>query len=356
MRKRPEAINYLGPMVTYFFTAFAGTGHVAYSLLPIIAEVSTQVGVRPERPLAVSTLAAHLGICASPISAATVLLLAQLANQGVTLIAILAITVPSTFFGLMLAALVNQIRPLPPLPVLDPAPEKKHDSSAHPVDSQALKKSRRAVGLFALAILTITVFGAFSGLRPSWVSETGRVIPLEMTTLIEILMLSTTAIMVFCCQLKVDAIVQQKTFLAGIKAVIAIFGIAWLGDTYFSANMTVIAKHLEHWLVSMPWLFGVALFFMSAMLFSQAATIRAILPLGLSLGLPIPTLIGLYPAVNGLFFIPGYPIELAAINFDRTGSTHIGRFIVNHSFMIPGLVGVGGAVSVGLLGASLFYT
>jgi anaerobic C4-dicarboxylate transporter DcuA len=170
-----------------------------------------------------------------------------------------------------------------------------------------------------------------------------------MAGAIEMVMLTLAALMVLFCKADVEEVAKGSVFRAGMQAVIAIFGIAWMGDTFFQANAAQIQKPLEAMVRSAPWLFTLALFVMSILLYSQAATVRTLVPVGLSIGLPGWGLVGAFPAVNGYFFIPNYPTLVAAINFDRTGTTRIGKYVLNHSFMLPGLAATFVSVLTGLL-------
>ncbi len=349
LRKHPKRIIFLGPLVTYLFTVLAGTGHIAYSLLPIIAEVSQEVGIRPDRALSVSTLASHLGITASPISAATVLVLTMLSPKGITLLNLLSITLPCTLLGLCVAAFVNHLRPhqLAGLGKQSTQPVTLEQQITNRAKARGQTAAAKwSVILLLLAILSIVLLGSFADYKPSWVVA-GHSVTLATTSLIEMFMFAYAAIMVLSFRINVDTIVTQTTFMAGMKAVIAIFGIAWLGDSFFTHYMSVFQHAIAGIITQFPWLFGVSLFFMSSLLFSQAATVRALLPLGLALGIQPLTAIALLPAINGLFFIPSYPIEVSAINFDRTGHTKIGALVLNHSFMLPGLIGVTSSVVLG---------
>jgi anaerobic C4-dicarboxylate transporter DcuA len=205
-----------------------------------------------------------------------------------------------------------------------------------------------AVLLFLLAAIAIVLLGSFPGLRPAW-NVGGKVVRMEMADAIEVVMLTVSAAMVLFCKASVEDVAKGTVFRAGMQAVIAIFGIAWLGDTFFQANLASIQPALEGMVHRAPWLFAVALFLMSILLYSQAATIRALGPLGVTLGLPAFGMIGAFPAVNGYFFIPNYPTLVAAINFDRTGTTRIGKYVLNHSFMLPGMVATLVAVVSGLV-------
>ena len=172
---------------------------------------------------------------------------------------------------------------------------------------------------------------------------------MEMSHIIEILMLTAAGLILLVTRTDGLRAAQGSVFQAGMQAVVAIFGIAWMGDTFINGNMAALKGSVEHLVAQMPWLFGIALFVMSILLFSQAATVRALLPLGISLGISPAVLIALFPAVNGYFFIPNYPTVVAAINFDRTGTTRIGKYVLNHSFMMPGLIATGVSVGLGLL-------
>lgn len=350
LRKNPSKITILSPLVTYIFTFIAGTGHVAYSVLPVIAEVATETKIRPERPLGIAVIASQQAITASPISAATVALLSMLTGQGfnITLFDILMISVPCTLVGVLAGAFYS----LHVGKELEDDPEFKRRIAEGEFTTQkyVLKdvKNHKAAGwsvaIFILATIGIILFGSIESIRPVFNGSS-----LSMAYIIEILMLSAAAIILLATRTDGIKAVQGSVFSAGMQAVVAIFGIAWMGDTFIGGNMAELKGSIEQIVTEMPWLFGIALFLMSILLFSQAATVRALLPLGLALGISPYMLIALFPAVNGYFFIPNYPTVVAAINFDRTGTTHIGKYILNHSFMIPGMIATGVSVLLGLL-------
>ena len=170
-----------------------------------------------------------------------------------------------------------------------------------------------------------------------------------MASIIEILMLSAAALILLFTKANGIKAAQGSVFSAGMQAVVAIFGIAWMGDTFLQGNMTELKGSIEGIVTQMPWLFGIALFIMSILLYSQAATVRAFMPLGIALGISPFLLIAMFPAVNGYFFIPNYTTVVAAINFDRTGTTRIGKYVLNHSFMMPGLIATITSVVTGLI-------
>ena len=356
LRKNPSHVTILSPIVTYLFTFIAGTGHVAYSVLPVIAEVARETKIRPERPLGIAVIASQQAITASPISAATVALLGLL--PGVTLFDIMVITVPATLVGVLVGAFCSMKVGKELLD--DPEYQRRvkegliGDDSVKTADVANANKAKWSVIIFLMATLLIVLFGSISEMRPTFMVE-GKAVVMDMPAIIEILMLSAAALILLF--LRIDGIeaVKGSVFPAGMQAVIAIFGIAWMGDTFIKGNIGQLTGSIESIVQSMPWLFGLALFVMSILLYSQAATVRAIVPLGLALGISPYLLIAMFPAVNGYFFIPNYPTVVAAINFDRTGTTGIGKYVLNHSFMMPGLVATGVAITTGMLLVSVFF-
>ena len=353
LRKNPAQVTILAPLVTYFFTIVAGTGHVAYSVLPVIAEVATETKIRPERPLGIAVIASQQAITASPISAATVALLGLLAGYDITLFDILKISIPATLIGVLVGAFCSM--KVGKELMEDPEYLKRLKSGMLDDKKIELKdvnnkfKAQLSVILFLAATVLIVLFGSIPSMRPSFDGT-----PLGMPSLIEIIMLATAALILLATRTDGIKATQGSIFPAGMQAVIAIFGIAWMGDTFIKGNIAELTASIEGIVTEMPWLFGVALFVMSILLYSQAATIRAILPLGIALGISPMLLIALFPAVNGYFFIPNYPTVVAAINFDRTGTTGIGKWILNHSFMMPGMVATIVAIITGILLIQVF--
>ena len=348
LRKHPQYITILAPLVTYTFTFLAGTGHVAYSVLPVIAEVARETKIRPERPLGIAVIASQQAITASPISAATVALLGLLAGFDITLFDILKISVPATLMGVLVGAFVS----MKVGKELVDDPEYKRRLEAGTVAKEAMQvggvqSKKRAVAsvlLFLFATLLIVLFGSIERLRPVFDG-----VAVGMPLVIEMVMLATAALILLLTKTDGAKAVQGSVFSAGMQAVVAIFGIAWMGDTFINGNIVELKGAVEGVVTEMPWLFGLALFVMSILLYSQAATVRAIVPLGVALAISPMMLIALFPAVNGYFFIPNYPTLVAAINFDSTGTTRIGRWVLNHSFMLPGLVATVVSIAVGLL-------
>lgn len=353
LRKNPSQVTIVSPLVTYVFTFLAGTGHVAYSVLPVIAEVARETKIRPERPLGIAVIASQQAITASPISAATVALLGLLTGFDISLFDILKITIPATLVGVLVGAFASKrvgkdlMKDPEYLRRVEQGLIKENELKFNQIKS--MWKAKTSVILFLVATALIVLFGSIPSLRPSF---DGKMV--DMPAIIEILMLSTCAVILLVSGTNGIAPTQGSVFIAGMQAVIAIFGIAWMGDTFINGNITTLTESIKGVVTQMPWLFALALFVMSILLYSQAATVRAIMPLGVALGLSPYMLIALFPAVNGYFFIPNYPTIVAAINFDRTGTTRIGKYILNHSFMMPGLVATTVAILTGLLLIQLY--
>jgi anaerobic C4-dicarboxylate transporter DcuA len=401
LRARPKYITFIAPAVAYIFTFCSGTGHVAYAILPVIAEVARKAGIRPERPLSISVIASQQAITASPLAAATAALLALLDKDGsVGLREILMICIPSTFIGCMLGALSVYWRGKD----LKDDPEYQERLAKGlveaPKEPRKLegKERGRAIGsvaTFLAAAGVIVVFGLFSGLRPSYTiqpsAEPGipaaivtsslanlsdperleetftreqlkqrleeireeqskpRTVRVEMATVIEIVMLTAAGIMMLFFGARPGEAVKSQVAIAGVIAVVSILGLGWMGNCFFDGNKAEIVGALSDIIRAHPWVFAIGLFGLSVVLFSQASTVAALMPVGIALGIPAASLIGMFPAVNGYFFLPTYGTIVAAIAFDQTGTTRIGKFVLSHSFMRPGLVSTVSAVLIGLL-------
>lgn len=358
LRKHPTHITYFGPLTTWLFCLVAGTAHTCYSLLPIISEIATNSKIRPERPLSVATIAASLGITGSPVSAATAAIISTdlLGGAGVELKDVMMICIPASLIAILVAAFVqNRIgkelvddevyKERVAKGIIDP----EHDSKL--IDEMIKNPNPRAkyaVVAFLLGVLMVVVFGSVPSLRPSFMVD-GVMHRVTMPETIEIVMMSVAALILVVGKANVHDAVKGNVFGAGMNAMVAIFGIAWMGDTFFNGNLAFFKEHIANVVTQYPFLFAIALFFMSIMLFSQAATVRTLYPLGIGLGIAPLALVAMFPAVNGYFFLPNYPTTVAAINFDRTGSTRIGRFVVNHSFQVAGFITTFVSIGVGYL-------
>lgn len=356
LRRNPKYITFMAPAVTWTFTVLAGTGHVAYSVLPVIAEVSRHNGIRPERPLSMAVIASQFAIVASPIAAAVVAVVAYLEPQGITLGNVLSVTIPATVLGLGVTCIfVNKMgKELKDDPeyqrrLQNPEYVKSIHANSNPEAVEITANAKISVSLFLFGALLVVLMGAIPSLRPVFDDK-----PMGMAHTIEIVMLSIGALIILFCKPDGTVITKGSVFHAGMRAVIAIFGIAWLGDTLMQAHMTEVKDMVSGLVNTAPWAFAFALFALSVLVNSQGATVATLFPLGIGLGIPAPVLIGVFVAVNGYFFIPNYGPIIASIDFDTTGTTRIGKYIFNHSFMIPGLLSMFFSICLGLLFANLF--
>lgn len=357
LRIWPAGITLVAPVIAYVFTFAAGTGHIIYALLPVIAEVSRKAGVRPERPLSIATIASQQAITASPISAATVALLGLVTPTGIRLQSILLICIPSTLFGSLLGAVAVMWRG----PELKDDPVYKdrlargliEDSAAYTLlEGPNLMRARGSVITFLLAALLVVGLGLFPSVRPSYsVSSVGQesVEQVEMAPAIMIVMLAAAGINMVVFRASPVAAVNGSIMKAGMVALISIAGLGWLGSSFFEGNRQVIIHSISSVVQQQPWVFAIGLFALSVLLASQAATVVTLMPVGIALGLGSPVLIAAFPAVNGYFFLPTYATLLAAISFDQTGTTRIGKYILNHSFMLPGMVATVSSVVIAFL-------
>jgi len=363
LRIWPAGITIVAPVVAYVFTLAAGTGHIVYALLPVIAEVSRSAGVRPERPLSISTIASQQAITASPISAATVALLGLLSPSGVQLHQILLICIPSTLLGSLLGALA----------VMWKGPELKDDpdyqerlargligapASTAALQGASLMRARGSVIVFLLAAVLVVVLGLFPSLRPSYtVVSSGQesIEQLQMAPAIMMLMLAAAGVNMLVFKASATATVKGNIMNAGMVALISIAGLGWLGSSFFEGNRQFIIAGISGVVQQHPWVFAIGLFALSILLSSQAATVVTLMPVGVALGLGAPALIAMFPAVNGYFFLPTYATLLAAISFDQTGTTKIGKYVLNHSFMLPGMVATVSSVLIGFVIAKVAF-
>ena len=368
LRKHPDHITYYGPLTTWLFCLVAGTAHTSYSLLPIISEIATKSKIRPERPMTVATIAASLGITGSPMSAATAAVISTdlLGGKGIELKDILIVCIPASLIAILVSSFVqNRIGKelvddpeyqrrvkeglIDPNETLD-VTEETDLAATNPQH----KYAKRAVWAFLFGVFLVVLFGSVPSLRPSFTVD-GELQRLSMPQTIEILMMSIAALILIVGKAHVGDAVKGNIFGAGMNAMVSIFGIAWMGDTFFNGNIEFFKNGIADIVTQYPFLFAIALFFMSIMLFSQAATVRTLYPLGMALGINPLALVAMFPAVNGYFFIPNYPTEVAAINFDRTGTTRIGKYVLNHSFQLSGFITTFVSIGIAYLIITFLY-
>jgi anaerobic C4-dicarboxylate transporter DcuA len=346
MRKNPRNITFVAPFVTFFLIMASGTQHVIYALLPVIAEVSTNAGVRPERPLSISVTASMYGVISSPISAATVALLAALVSFNVSLLQIMIVIIPASLLGVLVGTLSvawkgKELKDDPEYQERLKSGKIQEAAQAVEMAKEKLGNARNSLLLFLVAIVVVVFIGIFPELRPTYemfTGETSAFHQLEMGDSIMIIMLATAGIMMMFFKAKPAEAVKGSIMNGGVVAVISILGVSWMGSSFFEGNRIEIVDGISGIIQQAPWVLVIGLFVLSMLLFSQAATVVTLMPVAVVLGMPLWILIAVYPAVNGFFFLPTYGTVLAAVSFDRTGTTKIGKYLLNHSFMLPGFV------------------
>ena len=398
LRKHPDRITFLAPLTTFFLTVLVGTGHVVYTLMPIICDIALKKGIRPERPCGVASIASQVGITCSPIAAAVVAFVSISNTNGfdITIPDVLMISIPACLCGLMAAAAASYHRGLD----LDKDPEfqKKiadpeqreyiYGSSATTLDKEIPQSAKNAVFIFLGALAVIVFFAIFQDALPSYktlravhdanslyinpdLSVSGDQLvkanvflkgttewynkTLPMNIVIQIVMISAAALMIIFCKAAPKKAVAGPVWQSGMVAVVAIYGIAWLADTYFSNYMGEMKMLLAGVVAQYPWSIAFVFFLVSVLINSQGAVVVAMLPLAYTLGIEGPVLLGVLPAVYGYFFIPNYPSDIATVNFDRSGTTVIGKYLLNHSFMMPGLICVFTSTIVAYILSSIIY-
>ena len=360
LRKHPDRITFLAPLTTFFLTVLVGTGHVVYTLMPIICDIALKKGIRPERPCGVASIASQVGITCSPIAAAVVAFVTISNENGfnISIPGVLMISIPACLCGLMAAAAASYHRGLD----LDKDPEfqKKiadpvqreyiYGSGATTLDKEIPQSAKNAVFVFLGALAIIVFFAIFQNALPSWDGK-----PLKMNIVIQIVMIAAAALMILFCKAQPKKAVAGPVWQSGMVAVVAIYGIAWMADTYFSNYMPEIQAMLEGIVKDYPWSIALVFFMVSVLINSQGAVVVSMLPLAYSLGIAGPVLLGVLPSVYGYFFIPNYPSDIATVNFDRSGTTVIGKYLLNHSFMMPGLICVFTSTIVAYILSSIFF-
>ncbi|MGL5603655.1 MAG: anaerobic C4-dicarboxylate transporter, partial [Plesiomonas sp.] len=311
LRKHPKQITFLAPLVTYFMTLLAGTGHTAFSTLPVIAEVAKEQGIRPSRPLSIAVVSSQIAITASPVSAAVVFFSGIMEPLGVSYLQILGICISTTLLAVILTSFVTNFLgcELKDDPVYQ---ERLAKGQIKLRGSQAitlLPGAKLSVGLFLLAIIAVMAYA--TAISPTVGLIENPVMP-RNDAIIAFMLTAATAITVLC---KIDSskIVNAATFKSGMSACICVMGVAWLGDTFVSAHIEGIKETASAILAQYPWMLAVVLFFSAMLLYSQAATAKALIPAALMLGVSPVTAIASFAAVSALFVLPTYPTLLAAV-------------------------------------------
>ena len=461
LRKNPRYVSILAPFVTCTLTILCGTGHVVYTMLPIIYDIAIKNDIRPERPMAASSIASQMGIIASPVSVAVVTLTAFLVNAQNHLagfdgyLDLLKITVPSTLCGVLAIGIFSWFRGKDldkdqefQEKLKDPEFKKYvYGDSASLLDKKLPQSSWNAMWIFFGAILVVALLGYFKELRPSFeksspaqvievlsgdkpvksfnvkdgkilaVAKDGKValdvkdnkakattaydsveiydnkgtltqtvalqdnnvvitagdktetienatiglkdtakkkVTLGMVHVIQIFMLLAGSLIIIFTKTDAGKISKNEIFRSGMIALVAVFGISWMAETMFTVHTPMMKAALGDVVKAHPWTYAVMLLLISKFVNSQAAALVAFVPLALGIGVDPAIILAFAAACYGYYILPTYPSDLAAIQFDRSGTTHIGKFVINHSFILPGLIGVITSCIFGYIFTTLF--
>lgn len=357
LRRNPKWVSIIAPFTTCILTMLCGTGHVVYTMLPIIYDVAIKNGIRPERPMAGASIASQMGIMASPVSVAIVSLVAFLAkapagSKAIDFVTLLSITIPSTLVGVLMIGIFSWFRgkdldkdeTFQKL-IADPEKHKYvYGESATLLDQKLSRSQWTAMWIFVGAIVVVALLGAIESIRPQVAGK-----PMSMVLTIQMFMLMAGALIIIFTKTNPGDVGKTEVFRAGMIAVVAVFGVAWMADTVFQANMPAIRDALAGVVKTKPWTYAIALLIVSKLVNSQAAAIAAMVPLALSIGVSTGHVVAFAAAGYGYYILPTYPSDLATIQFDRSGTTGIGKYVINHSFILPGLIGVSSSCIVGFL-------
>ena len=363
MRRRPQYITFIAPIACYLLAFAAGTQNVVYALLPVIAEVSLKAGVRPERPLSISVVASFQAALASPVSAVSVAMIGLLAAGGLSLPKLMMVIIPATFIGVLMGAASvawrgKELAEDPEYLRRLAAGEIKLTETASEHAAHTPTRAKGSAILFLVGVFLVVLIGIFPGMRPAYeVVSTGGIDhdQVSMGNAIMIVMIAVAGLIMILFKASPEDTIKGSIMRNGITAIISILGVSWLGSSFFEGNRDVIVSGISDLVRVYPIAFAGGMFVLSILLFSQAATVALLMPVGLALGIPTPLLVAFYPAAGGLFFLPTYGTTLAAVSFDQSGTTKIGKYLLNHSFMLPGLVTTIGAIAIAMLLSKLLF-
>lgn len=352
LRKKPSAITFLGPFICSLFVIFCGTAYVAFAVYPVVAEVAAEAKIRPERPMSMCVIAAGIAVIASPMSAATAGMIAALSMQDVSILQILAVSIPAFIIGTLCGCLsvFKRGKELENDPEFQRRIAAGDYQSLHTEqkDIQTYKPTPGAkvgVFIFGLGVAIVILFGSVKSLLPAW-DVGGKMVPLATPALIQMVMLAAALFIIIFSKVPSDKFASGSVFRSGLIGVVGVFGISWMTGTFFDAYRPLFEEMFKHMVESWPMLFGLILFCFSAVIFSPSATVAALMPLGVAMGIPPALLVAMYPATCGDFIVPGAG-QIGCVAFDRTGTTKLGKYVINHSYLRPGFVMVISAVIAG---------
>ena len=361
LRNNPKNINYLAPTVTYVLTFFAGTGHTAFSMIPVIVEVAKEQHIKPVVPLSIAVVASQIAITASPVSAAVIYMSGVLEPLGWSYPALLGIWLITTFAGCMVTAfimtLISDMK-------LENDPVYRERLAAGLIEApkgeivKELKPfAKRSVGIFLLGVIAVVLYA--SAISPAVGLIKPVIVPRDAA--IMSIMLAIGTIITMTCKIQIGNVASTSVFKSGMVACVCVLGVAWLGDTFVSGHVAEIKALAASSVSQYPALLAVVFFLAAMLLYSQAATAKAITPsiiaaLGITAANPGDSymLVACFAAVSALFVLPTYPTLLGAVQMDDTGTTRIGKYVFNHAFFIPGVLAIVFSVAFGFVACKVF--
>ncbi len=338
LRAKPKMLNFVAPYVSFLLTVLTGTGNTFFSLIPVINELAYANKIRPERALAGSTVASTFGITASPVAAAMATMLPLVEIYDYDIVDVMLITLPASLIGIFVMALfmnsygkdldddVEYQRRLAAGEIKPPAPA---------AEITLMPYAKRSVAIFLIGVAAICIFGVFESLRPTVAAEGGGVEPMSVTPLIQMIMLTAAALILLLAHVQANDVALTPIFKSGMVAMIALFGIAWMADTFIANNEDAIVSALGSLAESWPITIAFAIFLVAALTTSQSAATRTMIPLGLALGIGAGYMIAMWTAVAGVIFLPANGTQIAAAEADETGTTTLGKRVIDHSFQVP---------------------
>mgnify|MGYP000018272147 FL=1 len=361
LRSNPKYINYLAPTVTYVLTIFAGTGHTAFSMIPVIVEVAKGQKIRPVVPLSIAVVSSQIAITASPVSAAVIYMSGVLEGFGWSYPALLGIWIVTTFIGCMITSFVMTLcsnMDLDSDPVYKDRLAKGLVKAVSDETKTQLKPyAKRSVLIFLIGVVCVVLYA--SAISPAVGLIKPVVVPRDAA--IMSLMLLVGTLITVLCKIEIGKIADCSVFKSGMVACVCVLGVAWLGDTFVSGHINEIKTLAASTVTAYPALLAVVFFIAAMLLYSQAATAKAITPaivaaLGITAANPGDSymLVACFAAVSALFVLPTYPTLLGAVQMDDTGTTRIGKWVFNHAFFMPGLLAIVFSVALGFVAAKMF--
>lgn len=363
---RPKQVTIIAPFMSFLFCLGAGTGNIVYPLLPVIYDVSYRAKVRPERPLSMTVVASGIALACSPVSAAmaAMITLTDVAPYDFSMVDVLSVTIPAAVIGIIISGIVmmrwgKELEDDPEYQArIADGRLSAADGTTENVGAELTytKAGRNAAYVFLIAVVGIVIFGLFSGIRPTVADGEGGTQPIGMTPIIQMLMFTAAAVILLISKPDMKIVPESSVFKAGIVSAIALFGLAWLTDTFIGEWETEIVETVGGWVNDYKAVFFIGVFLVAALTTSQSTATRTIVPIGLAAGLSPALISGMWAGgFAGVFTLPTNGSQIAAANFDQTGTTKLGTKLLDHSFIVPVLLLGVTTAGAGALVASILY-